>query len=135
MPAGRPRTLDRSAIMKAVCEKVAQGSLVKDACQTIPVEPRLIREWALDKEFAPLYARARESQAHAIAEQALALADGAIAGKDGNVDKVRVQVDARKWLASKIAPRHYGDKLELAGDPERPVQLQVWQFGTKEVKF
>ena len=30
-----------------------------------------------------------------------------------------------QWLASKRAPKRYGDRLELAGDPEAPLQARV----------
>jgi hypothetical protein len=45
------------------------------------------------------------------------------------VDRSRLQIDARKWLASKLAPKKYGDKLELAGDPDRPLSINVVKFG------
>ncbi len=41
------------------------------------------------------------------------------------VDRARLQVDARKWLLSKMAPKKYGDRLELAGDKENPLELNV----------
>lgn len=40
------------------------------------------------------------------------------------VQKQRLQVDTRKWLLSKLAPQKYGDKLELTGDPDRPLAIQ-----------
>ena len=35
----------------------------------------------------------------------------------------RLRVDALKWIMSKRAPKVYGDKLALQGDPENPVQV------------
>ena len=35
----------------------------------------------------------------------------------------RVRCDAYKWIASKIAPKRYGDRLLVAGDPENPLQM------------
>jgi len=37
------------------------------------------------------------------------------------VNHARLRVDARKWAASKLEPRKYGDKLELSGNPDRPL--------------
>ena len=37
------------------------------------------------------------------------------------VQKQRLRVDTRKWLLSKMAPKKYGDKLELSGNEESPV--------------
>jgi hypothetical protein len=39
----------------------------------------------------------------------------------GAVQKQRLQVDTRKWLLSKLAPKKWGDKLELSSDPENPL--------------
>ncbi len=41
------------------------------------------------------------------------------------VERSRLQVDARKWLLSKIMPKRYGDRLELAGKIETEVTLSV----------
>jgi hypothetical protein len=37
------------------------------------------------------------------------------------IERAKLQVDARKWRLSKMAPKKYGDRLELAGDPEAPL--------------
>lgn len=105
---GRPPTHNRAAIMAEVCKLVATGMLVSHAAERVGVECRRIREWALDDEFAPLYARARESQAHAMAEDVIALADN----EELPAESRRVRVDARKWLTSKIAPRAYGERQQ-----------------------
>lgn len=96
--------------MRAVCERMAAGELVKDASKAEGVDPRRIREWALEDEFAPLYARARELQAHAVAEQVMALAAEAT---PANYNAIRVQVDAAKWMAAKLAPKHYSDRQQV----------------------
>jgi hypothetical protein len=41
------------------------------------------------------------------------------------VERSRLQIDSRKWLAAKLAPKKYGDKLELAGDPDRPIIQRI----------
>jgi hypothetical protein len=33
----------------------------------------------------------------------------------GFVARQRLRIDARKWFASKVAPKKYGDKLEVEG--------------------
>lgn len=38
------------------------------------------------------------------------------------VARNRLRVDTRKWMLSKMLPKIYGDKLELAGDKENPLQ-------------
>ena len=34
----------------------------------------------------------------------------------------KLQIDTRKWMLSKMLPKIYGDKLELTGDKENPLQ-------------
>ena len=55
--------------------------------------------------FAEKYTRAREKQADLFAAQIVTIADNAT---DANL--ARLQMDARKWAASKMAPKKYGDR-------------------------
>jgi hypothetical protein len=75
--------------------------------------------------FAPRYSRAREVGFHVIADQLLAIADD---GRDDhterrrengdieitlnpvNVTRSRLRCDTRRWLLSKMLPKHYGDR-------------------------
>lgn len=84
----------------------------------------------IDKDDARIeqYARARESQADKLAEDVLAIADELTIeakhqGEDVTLDvsasavaRNRLRVDARKWLAGKMAPKRYGDRLALDAD-------------------
>jgi hypothetical protein len=63
------------------------------------------------KLFSEQYARAREMQADTLADEILSLSDEADAK---NAHAIRVRVDARKWVASKLKPKVYGDKIDLA---------------------
>lgn len=109
--------------MQAVCARVAQGEYVKVAAEAEGVDPSSVREWALDDEFAALYARARESQAHALAEEALRIADEDCATSEA-VQRNRLRVDTRKWYTSKIAPRHYGERQQVAVDGGVTVRVE-----------
>lgn len=65
-----------------------------------------------DTEFCEKYARARESQAHREAEEIREIADAAT---PEDVHVARLRMDARKWRAGKLAPKVYGDKIEVNG--------------------
>ncbi len=79
-----------------------------------------VRDWInADPERAAAYAVARDRRADVMAEELLAIAD-ADPGKNaqGAVDPAavahqRLRVDARKWVASKLAPRRYGERVEV----------------------
>jgi hypothetical protein len=87
-------------------------------------DEKTVREWALDdyKGFAPQYARATLIRMHVLADEIMEIADNA---KFEEVMVSRLRVDTRKWLMSKIAPKVYGDKLDLthAAPDGGPVQF------------
>ena len=66
-----------------------------------------------------------------MAAETLAIADEPVGSTDsgatdsGAVQKQRLQVDTRKWLLSKLAPKRYGDKITLAGDEENPLKVET----------
>jgi hypothetical protein len=80
-------------------------------------------KWLRDfPDFLNSYARARETQAELMAEQILAIADSADAE---SYNPARLQVDARKWLMSKLAPKKYGDATILKHADANGNQLEV----------
>jgi hypothetical protein len=70
-----------------------------------------VRLWVIkDYEgFSAQYARAREEQAEHFAEDLIGIAD------DMSIpsDQKRIMVDARKWTASKVLPKRYGERVEV----------------------
>ena len=83
-----------------------------------------VYKWLIDNDgFSEKYARAREVQAEFLAEEIIQIADDAsgdsTTDEDGNermnaefVARSRLRVDARKWYASKVAPKKYGDRIQ-----------------------
>jgi hypothetical protein len=57
-----------------------------------------------------MYARAREEQTHLTAEDVIKIAD-----TEEDPNRARVRIDARKWYASKLNRKDYGDSLDLGG--------------------
>jgi hypothetical protein len=57
---------------------------------------------------AESYARARERQADFGADEIREIADN----QDLDPNSRRIMVDARKWIAAKLKPRVYGDKID-----------------------
>jgi len=90
-------------------------------------------------DFAAKYARARDLQADAHADEITALSDeeppqvvaegGAARVDAGWVTWQKNRIDARKWVASKLKPKKYGDAatLELTGGNGGPVEVSVVQ--------
>jgi hypothetical protein len=79
--------------------------------------------------------RAREWGADALADQVLLIAENL----HGNVARDRVRIAARMWLASKLGPKRYGDKISAAvsfepllSDAELLARYQARMAGKKK---
>lgn len=120
-----------------ICSELADGASLRTICKAdgMPNKSTVFRWLAAREDFRDQYARARDAQADALAEETLDIADEAsndwMARNDPenpgwvvngeHIQRSRLRVDARKWFASKVAPKKYGEKLELAGDPSAPL--------------
>ena len=72
------------------------------------------------------YARAKQMQLLVLAGEILTISDDKTDdtldgefGKSGNsaaVNRAKLQTDSRKWLLSKLAPKEYGDKIQVEAD-------------------
>jgi len=83
-------------------------------------------------DFEKQYARAKEMQAETLAEQILEISDdssgdnliteGGVIENREFVNRSRLRVDSRKWLASKLLPKKYGDRtaIEHSGELRTP---------------
>ena len=119
---GRPSSFTEE-IAAEICRRMAEGESVRK----ILSEPHMptwsmVWRWLEDNEiFRAQYARAREAQAHALVSQIFDIADDDSADwteRDGvpvvngeAIQRSRLRVDTRKWFASKVLPKLYGDKL------------------------
>ena len=104
-PVGRP-SIYTAELAAAICTRLAEGESLRTICLASDMPHReSVRRWLRDDEaFRGHYARAREDQAHSVAEVAV---DDAVASRDP-----RLAFDARRWYAGKLAPKVYGDKLQ-----------------------
>src|SRR5215469_3005336 len=67
-------------------------------------------------DFAAKYARAREMQAEWYADSITELAKEADGLDGAGVAAKRLQIDTLKWIASKLLPKKYGDRLDVSGE-------------------
>lgn len=110
-------------IESEILNEIMSGRSVLEICGPdrdgwVPSETTFYKHLLEDADFAEKYTRARNVQAHHEVDEIKRIADAATAA---NFQVARLQVDARKWRASKLAPKIYGDKIELSNDPENPV--------------
>jgi hypothetical protein len=138
-PIGRPSEFSEK-VASIICERIADGESLRTICldAAMPHRSTVFRWLATNESFRDQYTRAREAQADALFEEILEIADDTSRdtivkeGKDGAeyeaansewINRSRLRVDARKWMASKLAPKKYGDKLDVnhGGQPDNPI--------------
>jgi hypothetical protein len=120
-------------LSEKICEIISTSSRgLRSISKELNISTFSILKWLNEnKEFSIQYARAKEMQADFMAEEIIEISDdnsndtlstdfGDKENKEWT-NRSRLRVDARKWAASKLAPKKYGDKLELSGDPQNPV--------------
>jgi hypothetical protein len=121
------RSSDYTAdIAASICIELAAGRSLRAICANdgMPDKATVFRWLAKYDDFRDQYARAREAQADAMLEEIIEIADDGsndtYLDDEGNsrtetdvIARSKLRVDARKWAMSKMAPRKYGDKLEL----------------------
>lgn len=94
-----------------ICRRLMEGESLRRICRDddMPSQSAVFR-WLTDApSFREQYAHARDVQADSLADEILDISDGT----GGDAQRDRLRVDARKWLAGKLAPKKYGDKLEV----------------------
>jgi hypothetical protein len=74
--------------------------------------------------FTDNYARAREAQADWYADEIISVIDNAKSDRN-EIERARIKVEALKWVASKLKPKKYGDKLDLTSNGER-VEVPIY---------
>ena len=107
---GRPTKYSKAMAVR-ICAHIAGGKSLNSFCRKkgTPVISTVYK-WLNDyEEFSKLYTRAREDQADALADEIIDVADD----DDLDPNDKRVRVDARKWVASKLKPQKYADKVNF----------------------
>ena len=128
-----------------ICERIANGESLRGICgeEGMPDKATVFRWLNKHESFRDQYARAREAQADAVFDDILTIADdgrndwmerknadGENIGWMENGEALRrsqLRIDARKWMAGKLKPKKYGDKLETThkGDGADPLVLKA----------
>lgn len=121
------------------CELTAMSSLsLSTICDTIGCKYGAMRYYIDSSDEATAkYARAKEDQADFLAEQMIEIADDDSEDelytkevedkKTGEIklltvenkeftNRSKLRVDTRKWIASKLKPKKYGDKIDITSN-------------------
>jgi hypothetical protein len=127
---GRTKTDYTRALGEEICTKIACSSKgIKALCKLNEHWPshKTIYGWInIHKEFSELYARAKQYQIEVLVDEILSIADdtsndyttsedGRIVVNHEHIQRSKVRIDTQKWLASKLCPRLYGDRVQHEG--------------------
>ena len=120
------RKYDAATLWPVILTNIACGDSLTAALKKLDPSPGYwwAKDWLhRDPELNRRYQQAIEDRADRLAEELIELADTempeeiALAGGPAMsawVQQLRVRVDVRKWAASKLKPKTYGDRLDLA---------------------
>ena len=144
----RPSTYSLELVTK-ICDEIATSSKgLSKICEN-PLYPSFstLFKWLSHKdkgEFVQLYARARENQADFLADEIIEIADDksgdVIETDNGPIEnrefssRSRLKIDARKWVASKLKPKKYGDKVDVTSDNKAINQLDLSHLTFEQLK-
>lgn len=115
---GRPTTYTQD-MGAHICERIADGESLKAICAHDDMPARsTVFKWLADQPgFSDMYVRARDEQADALADDMLAIADqydkASEALNPDLIQRAKLRIDTRKWIASKLKPKKYGEKQEI----------------------
>lgn len=126
-PNGRPSIYSQE-LAETICKRLAQGESMRSICfdDDMPSQAT-IYNWLADEKmcsFLEMYTRAREVQAECLAEEIISIADdgandtyiddeGQRKTDYDNIARSKLRVEARKWVAAKLLPRKYGDRVQV----------------------
>lgn len=133
-------TIYSEELAKAVCEEIANGKSLRQIEKIEGMPSRdSIRRWCCQKdEFQVHYAQAKKKYAESIVDELVDIADDGVndfmdeaakkSGREFNsehVQRSRLCIDTRKWIASKLLPKVYGDSLNVTGETKKRSRLLI----------
>lgn len=111
-------------VADTICQEIMTGKSLREICarEDMPGASTVYSWLREHPEFQEAYVQAREVQADVLADEIIEIAD-----TEPDPNRARVMIDARKWLASKLRPKKYGDRVELdhRGGGGLPMQVTV----------
>lgn len=98
-----------------------------------------IKQWRLDEpEFEAEWLQAKETLADTFVEEIIEIADDrqgdyvttehGVEFDSEHVQRARLKIDARKWVAARLRPKKYGDKVALTDPEGGPLQVVIQRF-------
>lgn len=113
-------------IADEICARLADGESLRGICRdsTMPNWRTVCRWMESNDDFASRCARARVLQAEVLEAEMASIEDKTLSG-EYDPKAANVVLSSKRWRASKMAPKKYGDKIttELTGADGGPVEI------------
>ncbi len=125
-------TEDRRKEIDIICDRIMEGeslrSILKD---NKPFSKSTFLDIvAANSDIADQYARAMAERQEMLFEEIITIADsqeddislapdGSKVTNHNAIQRNRLQIDARKWVLSKMNPKKYGDKIDMTSGGEK----------------
>lgn len=118
---GRPSMFSPD-VANTICMEIMAGKGLREVCamEGMPGTSTVYSWLREHPEFQDAYARAREIQADVLADEVVEIAD-----TEPDPNRARVMIDARKWLAGKLRPKKYGDRVGIDHTVENKTGMNV----------
>ena len=133
---GRPTKYSES-LADTICARLAEGESMRRIArdESMPALSTLFLWLRKHDDFSEQYVMAKQESADAMFEEILDIADngtndfvetqGGYKTNSENIQRSRLRIDTRKWMMSKMKPKKYGDKVELASDIPRDFVVTI----------
>lgn len=138
--AGRPSSFTED-IAKSICDRLAHGQSLREICRDdkMPGLTTVMTWLRKHEEFRAQYTLAREDQADYLFDEIVEIADDgtndwmlrqhgegdeAEVPNHEHINRSRLRIDTRKWAASKLSPKKYGERIvnEHTGKDGGPIE-------------
>ena len=147
---GRPSSFTQE-VADIICERLADGESLRSICEADGMPSKAtVFNWLLKPEhsgFFDQYTRARELQADSHVDEMPDIADDSSndyitkTNADGStyeqvnsehIQRSRLRIDTRKWIAERMRPKKYGAKVALTDPDGGPLVVQVLKLSDAE---
>jgi hypothetical protein len=131
MPAGRPSDYNEKTATE-ICQRLSEGESLRSITRDKAMPSiKTVYTWiVVHPEFLKQYEQARADQVDTLADEMIEIADdgtndyvekqtkaGVIVLVDAeHIQRSRLRVDTRKWIAERMKPKKYGLKSEVTGE-------------------
>jgi len=117
---GRPSDYTQE-LADEICNRLATGETLRTIIQEphMPDRATIYRWMEIHESFRDNYTHAKSQQADHYFEQII---DESFSSHDAQIGRLRM--DALKWVASKMQPKKYGDKLEIETKGDSAISIQ-----------